>query len=370
VSCPIPQLDLGPQLERLADELAAATARVTTSRQFILGPELDAFEAEFAAYCGVRHAIGVASGSDALELALRAAGIGEGDEVITVSHTFIATPLAISAVGATPVFVDVRRADGLMDPGCAAHAVTERTRAIVPVHLYGRCAEMNPILRLAHDHNLRVIEDAAQAHGATLRGRRAGSIGDAGCFSFYPSKNLGALGDAGAVITDDPQLASSLRVLRNYGQDRKYHHVIAGRNSRLDELQAAVLRTKLVHLDDFNRSRREIAQHYHATIGNRNPIRFLTFDPERDAMHQAVLCTPDRDGLRRHLDQAGIQTQVHYPIPCHRQPIYARLGSAPTLPVTDQLAGEVVSLPMYPELSEPQVERVCEAINGWCALPA
>jgi dTDP-4-amino-4,6-dideoxygalactose transaminase len=367
VTSPIAQLDLGPQLEQLAEELAAATARVMTSRRFILGPELEAFEAEFATYCGVPHAIGVASGSDALELALRAADVGDGDEVITVAHTFIATALAISAVGATPVFVDILRTDGLMDPWCAARAVTERTRAILPVHLYGRCVEMDPILRVARDHDLRVIEDAAQAHGATQRGRRAGSIGDAGCFSFYPSKNLGALGDGGAVITHDAQLACTLRLLRNYGQDRKYHHIVAGRNSRLDELQAAMLRAKLAHLDDFNRARRKIAQRYHTAIVDAEAIRFLSFDFERDAMHQAVLCTSDRDGLRRHLDQAGIQTEVHYPIPCHRQPMYAKFAAVPSLPVTDELAQQVLSLPMYPELSEPQIERVCHAINAWRA---
>jgi dTDP-4-amino-4,6-dideoxygalactose transaminase len=360
----IPQLDLELQLEQLSAELASAIARVMTSRQFILGPELEAFEAEFAAYCGVRHAIGVASGTDALELALRAAGIGDGDEVITVSHTFIATALAISAVGATPVFVDVCSDDGLMDPERAAEAVTDRTRAILPVHLYGRCVEMDPILVLARDHGLRVIEDCAQAQGASRAGRAAGSIGNAGCFSFYPSKNLGALGDAGAVITDDAQLACMLRLLRNYGQDRKYHHLIPGRNSRLDELQAAVLRVKLAHLDDFNRARRKIAQRYHTTIGDLDPIRFLSFDPERDAMHQAVLCTPDRAGLRSYLDQAGIETQVHYPIPCHRQPLYANIASRP-LPVTDQLAEQVLSLPMYPELSESQIGRICRAVNGW-----
>jgi dTDP-4-amino-4,6-dideoxygalactose transaminase len=367
VTSSIPQLDLGVQLERLAEELTAAMARVMSARQFILGAELEAFEAEFAAYCGVRHAIGVASGSDALELALRAAGIGEGDEVITVSHTFIATAQAISAAGAKPIFVDVRRDDGLIDPGCVAQAVTDRTRAILPVHLYGRCVEMDPIVALARDHRLWVIEDAAQAHGATQRGRTAGSIGDAGCFSFYPSKNLGALGDGGAVITDDDQLASSLRLLRNYGEDRRYHHIIAGRNSRLDELQAAVLRVKLAHLDDFNRARRQIARRYHATIGDADAVRLLRFDPERDAMHQAVLCTPDRDALRGHLSEAGIQTQIHYPTPCHRQPMYASLRSARPLPVTDQLADQVLSLPMYPELSEAQVERICKEVNAWSA---
>lgn len=361
----IPQLDLGPQLEALAEELATATARVIASRQFILGPELEAFESEFAAYCGVRHAIGVASGTDALELALRSVGIGEGDEVITVSHTFIATALAITAVGAKPVFVDVRRDDGLMDPDRAADAVTDRTRAIVPVHLYGRCVEMDRLLRLAREHGLRVVEDAAQAHGASIHGRKAGSLGDVGCFSFYPSKNLGALGDGGAVITNDPQLADSLRLLRNYGQDRKYHHLVPGRNSRLDELQAATLRVKLGYLEDFNCARRSIARTYHATVGKSNSIRFLSFDPGRDAMHQAVLCTPDRDGLRRHLDHAGIQTQVHYPMPCHRQPVYAGLAPVHALPVTEELAGQVLSLPLYPELTESQIERICIAINAW-----
>jgi dTDP-4-amino-4,6-dideoxygalactose transaminase len=362
MSVVVPQVDLGPQLELLSDELAAATARVMSSGQFILGEELETFETEFAAHCGVRHAVGVASGSDALELALRAAGIGDGDEVITVAHTFIATPLAISAVGAVPVFVDVKASDGLMDTRSVEAALTSRTRAIVPVHLYGRCVDVASLITLSRDLGLRVIEDAAQAHGATSRGRPAGSLGDAGCFSFYPSKNLGALGDAGAVVTDDDQLADSLRQLRNYGQDRKYHHRIRGRNSRLDELQAAILRVKLSHLEQFNAARRAIARRYHASLGSRPGVRLLSFDAEADAVHQAVLCTPSRDELRRQLQEAGIETQVHYPIPCHRQPVYARLEPSVSLPVTERLADEVLSLPMYPEMTEAQIAHVCDTV--------
>lgn len=362
MSVVVPQLDLGPQLELLSEELAAANDRVMRSGHFILGRELEAFEAEFAAYCGVRHAVGVASGSDALELALRAAGIGEGDEVITVAHTFIATALAISAVGAVPVFVDVAASDGLIDCRRVARALTDRTRAILPVHLYGRCVDVEPLLSLARDLDLRVIEDAAQAHGATSGGQVAGSVGDAGCFSFYPSKNLGALGDAGAVVTNDDELAESLRRLRNYGQDRRYHHLVPGRNSRLDEVQAAVLRVKLSHLEGFNAARRDIARRYHESLGSLPGIRLLEFDSESDAMHQAVLCTPRRDELRRQLQRAGIGTQIHYPIPCHRQPIYAQRVPQPSLPVTEKLCDEVLSLPMYPEMTDAQVLHVCNTV--------
>jgi dTDP-4-amino-4,6-dideoxygalactose transaminase len=365
MSFDVPQLDLGPQLSGLSPELVAAAERVMSSRRFILGAELEAFESEFAAYCGVRHAIGVGSGTDALELALRAGGIKAGDEVITVAHTFVGTAFAIGAVGAVPVFVDVRAEDGLMDPACLQAAVTERTRAIVPVHLYGRCVEMAPVLRVARNHGLRVIEDAAQAHGATCDGHKAGALGDAGCFSFYPSKNLGAFGDGGAVVTDDSDIAASLRLLRNYGESRKYYHVTAGRNSRLDELQAAVLRVKLRHLDSFNASRCRIGESYREATVSSNAIHFLRFDPACDVMHQSVLRASDRDGLQRHLHRKRIQTQIHYPIPCHKQPVGAADWGGLSLPVTEMLAQQVLSLPMYPELSEAQVAAVCDALLDW-----
>jgi dTDP-4-amino-4,6-dideoxygalactose transaminase len=299
-----------------------------------------------------------------LELALRAAGVTPGDEVITVAHTFIATPLAISATGATPVFVDVCEGDGLMDPEAAAAAITSRTSAIVPVHLYGRCVPMAPLMALAERNGLRVIEDAAQAHGALTDGeRRAGTVGDAGAFSFYPTKNLGALGDAGAVVTSDAAIAERLRLLRNYGEIAKYEHAVAGRNSRLDELQAAVLRVKLPHLDAFNAARRAIARRYREEISH-PALRLLDHDLDRDVLHQAVLYTQAREDLRAHLLEAGIATQIHYPIACHRQAIYAALPAAP-LPVTERLAAGVLSLPLFPELSDAQLDHICTAVNGW-----
>jgi dTDP-4-amino-4,6-dideoxygalactose transaminase len=361
---PIPQLDLRTQLAGLADALELAARRVLASGRFILGDELEAFESEFAAYCGATHAVGVASGTDALELALRATGVGPGDEVITVAHTFIATPLAISAAGATPVFVEVHEGDGLMDADAAAAAITSRTSAIVPVHLYGRCVPMAPLVALAKRHGLAIIEDAAQAHGALTDGeRRAGTVGDAGAFSFYPTKNLGALGDAGAVVTSDARIAERLRLLRNYGKVVKYEHAIAGRNSRLDELQAAVLRVKLPHLDAFNAARRAIARRYREEISHPG-VRLLAHDLDRDVLHQAVLYTQAREGLRDHLLDAGIATQIHYPIPCHRQAVYADRPYAP-LPVTERLAAGVLSLPLFPELTDAQLDRVCAAVNAW-----
>ena len=360
----VPQFDLRAQMQERSSEIAAAIARVLRSGHFILGSELEAFEAALADYCGVAHAVGVASGTDALELALRAAGIGPGDEVITVSHTFVATPLAVRAVGATPVFVDVAPEDGLMDPGLAAAAVGPRTRAIIPVHLYGRCVEMEPLLALAQVHGLVVIEDAAQAHGALWRGQRAGAIGDIGCFSFYPTKNLGALGDGGAVVTASDELDRRLRLVRNYGQSRKYHHDTYGRNSRLDELQAAVLTAKLPLLDAFNARRRSVASRYRDALSVGSDLLPLEADLNHDAVHQAVVRTADRDGLQRFLAARGIGTQIHYPVPAHRQAIFVELLHEP-LPVTEQLAAEVLSLPMYPELTDQQVEHVCSALRDW-----
>jgi dTDP-4-amino-4,6-dideoxygalactose transaminase len=360
---PIPQFDLRRALYDLADELGETQRRLAAAGMFVLGEELEAFEAEFAAYCATGHAVGVASGTDALELTLRAAGIGPGDEVITAAHTFIATPLSISSAGAVPVFVDVREQDGLIDPEAVRAAISPRTAAIIPVHLYGRCADMTAIRSLADQHGLLVIEDAAQAHGARHRGRPAGGLGLAGCFSFYPSKNLGALGDGGAVVTDDDELARSLRLLRNYGQDRKYHHVTVGRNSRLDEIHAAVLRLRLPRLNRGNAARLRIARRYREAVDS-GPERMLACG-EGDAVHQAVVCAGDRPGLAAHLAAHGVQTAVHYPLPCHRQPVYSENTPRVALPVTDRLADTVLSLPMFPELTDEQVERVCAALTAW-----
>jgi dTDP-4-amino-4,6-dideoxygalactose transaminase len=360
----IAQLELRRQLADLGPGLQEAIDRVLSRGQFILGEELDGFESEFAEFIGVRNAVGVASGTDALELALRALAIGPGDEVITVAHTFVATPLSIIAVGATPVFVDVSEEDGLMDLALAEAAITERTRAVMPVHLYGRSVDAAALRALTARHGLATVEDAAQAHGARSDGRRAGANGDLGCFSFYPSKNLGALGDAGAVVSDDSRLAERLMLLRNYGQDRRYHHVVEGRNSRLDELQAAVLRVKLPHLERWNDARRSIAARY-LEAARSVELATIAVDLETDVVHQFVVRSADRDGLAHHLEEAGVATGIHYPIPCHRQPALGPRTARISLPVTEQLAAEVLSLPMYPELSVDEVERVCRALTAW-----
>jgi dTDP-4-amino-4,6-dideoxygalactose transaminase len=306
----------------------------------------------------------VNSGTDALHLALLACGVGPGDEVITVSHTFIAAVLAIVWTGATPVFVDVDPATYTMDVAQAAAAVTARTKAIVPVHLYGQCADMDGILALARKDRLRVIEDAAQAHGAMYDGRRAGSMGDAACFSFYPTKNLGAYGDGGAVTTNDPALADSLRRLRNYGQTRKYRHETMGYNTRLDEIQAAILREKLKSLDAVNAKRRSIADRYSRGLDSRfcKPAIAAKCD---HVFHLYVVQSDSRAALQQDLLEEGIQTQVHYPTPVHRQPAMAVIGIRKSLRVTERLANRVLSLPMYPTLAEGQIDRVVERINSF-----
>ncbi len=360
----VPFVDLEPQREELDGELRAAFDRVLESGWFILGPEVEAFEREFAEASGSLHGIGVGSGTEALHLALRACGIGTGDEVITVAHSFIATAFAITSAGATPIFVDVNAHDLLLDVDAAAAAITSRTRAIVPVHLYGRCVQMDAVCELARKHGLTVIEDAAQAHGATYRGRRAGSLGDLGCFSFYPSKNLGALGDGGAVVTRDPAVADRLRRLRNYSQTAKYHHSGLGFNSRLDEVQAALLRAKLPRLDDWNRERRSHAATYTALLKGL-PVSIPPSEPgDADVFHLYVVRSERRDALQQHLREAGVETQIHYPIPIHRQPAYAS-ATRITLPRTERAAASVLSLPMYPHLSTPQIEHVCEAVESF-----
>ena len=365
----VPFNDLKPVQAMLAAELEAAARRVLRSGWFILGPELEAFETAFAAYHGVPHAVGVANGTDAVELALRALDIGPGDEVITVSHTAVATVCAVERAGATPVLVDVDEATFTIDPRAAEAAVTARTRAIVPVHLYGQPADMDAVLALAARHRLAVVEDCAQAHGARWRGRLAGTLGELGAFSFYPTKNLGALGDAGAVITRDPQLAARLRRLRNYGQRERYEHVEPGQNSRLDEIQAALLRVKLAHLDEHNAERKRLAGLYSRRLA---AVRTPAAHPEADHVyHLYVVRHPERDRLRQHLAAAGVQTLVHYPAPVHRQPAFAALGErGGPLAVTERLAGEIVSLPLFVGLADDQVARVVEAVESFAAAPA
>jgi dTDP-4-amino-4,6-dideoxygalactose transaminase len=357
----IPRVDLAAQRDALGGEIEAAIDRVLASGHFILGPEVEAFEEEFAAYCGTAHCVATGSGTDSLELVLTASGVGAGSEVVTVSHTAVPTAFAVEQSGATPVFVDIERDTHTIDPGRAAEAVGPATRALLPVHLYGQCADMDPLRELADRHGLLLVEDACQAHGATYRGRRAGSIGHAGCFSFYPTKNLGAYGDGGAVVTDDGELAARLRQLRTHGLTEGYvHHGPAG-NSRLDEVQAAILRVKLPHLDAWNAARRRLAGIYAERLQG-VPIALPTAsDRGEHVFHLYVIRTPQRDRLLRHLRSNGVDAAIHYPVPAHRQPPYA--GRPVSLPLTEAYADELLSLPMYPELGEDQVARVAALVR-------
>jgi dTDP-4-amino-4,6-dideoxygalactose transaminase len=367
VSAPaVPFNDLRAVQAPMAAELEAAARRVLQSGWYVLGPELEAFEAEFAAWHGVAHAVGVANGTDAVELALRALGVGRGDEVITVSHTAVATVCAVERAGATPVLVDVDEATFTIDARAAEAAVTARTRAIVPVHLYGHPADMDAVLALARRHGLAVVEDCAQAHGARWRGRLVGTLGDLGAFSFYPTKNLGALGDAGAVLAREGELATRLRRLRNYGQRERYEHVEAGQNSRLDELQAALLRVKLARLDEHNEERRRLAGLYSQSLAAvRTPVARAEAD---HAYHLYVVRHPERDRLREALLADGVQTLVHYPAPVHRQPAFAHLRErSGTLDVTERLSAEIVSLPLFAGLVEAQLQRVVESVERFGA---
>ncbi|MGE7138697.1 DegT/DnrJ/EryC1/StrS family aminotransferase [Luteibacter sp. NPDC031894] len=360
----VPFLDLRAVNAAHAEELKEAVARVVDSGRYILGDELAAFEDEFAAWCGVGHAVGVGNGLDALSLILRAyvelGALGEGDEVIVPANTFIATFLAVSGNRLVPVPVEPDDATFNIDPARIEAASGRRTRAIVAVHLYGRLADMQALATIARRHDLLLIEDAAQAHGATMRDRKAGSFGDAAAFSFYPGKNLGALGDAGAVVTDDDTLADTVRSLRNYGSFEKYRHAREGVNSRLDELQAALLRVKLRYLDGENAARRRIASAYREAIAH--PAIRLPEEgtPGAHVWHLFVVRSAWREALRMHLAEAGVQTLVHYPIPPHRQDAYPRLRHL-SLPLAERMHDEVLSLPMSPRLDDEQVERVVDA---------
>lgn len=359
----IPVVDLRADYLELKEEIDLAVTSVLEGGWYILGEQVERFEQEFAAYCETAFAVGVASGTDALFLALRACEIGPGDEVITVSHTAVATVAAIEQAGACPVLIDVDPCTATMDPAQIETLVTDRTRAIVPVHLYGHPADMDPIREMARRYGWRVIEDCAQAHGARYQGQRVGSLGDVAAFSFYPTKNLGALGDGGIVVTKDAKLSQRLRLLRQYGWRERYISQIAGHNSRLDEVQAAILRVKLRHLDARNEARRRLAQHYHQLLDDASIIRPVERAGSQHVYHLYVIQTQQRDALRQHLQEQGIGTGVHYPVPVHLQSAYERLGYAPgSLPVTERLARQVLSLPMYPQLSQEQVETVARAI--------
>ena len=360
----VPFLDLGRLHQSIREPLDAAYHRVVDSGWFIMGPELEAFEAEFAQYCEVKHCIGVGNGLEALHLLLRAYGIGPGDEVIVPSNTFIATWLAVTECGATPVPVEPSLDTHNIDPALIANAITSRTRVIMPVHLYGQPADMDPINALAAKHGLIVIEDAAQAQGARYKGRRAGSLGHAAATSFYPGKNLGALGDGGAVLTNDDAIAEKVKQLRNYGSKIKYQHDIAGYNSRLDEMQAAFLRAKLTVLDEWNARRREIAAQYSKLLAGADIN--LPHVPEyaEPVWHLYVICSKQRDALKAHLEQQKVSTVIHYPIPPHRQACYQDFKGA-SLPIADVLAGAVLSLPMSPALEAAEIEHVAGSVLGF-----
>jgi len=363
----LPYLELKPQHQDLRAELNQAFNEVLDSGWFIQGKQLEAFEAEYAAYCGSQHCVGVGNGMDALHLILRAYGIGEGDEVIVPSNTYIASWLAVSYAGATPVAVEPDLATYNMDPAKIAAAITPRTKAIMVVHLYGQIADMDPILAIAHEHGLKVIEDAAQSHGATYKGRVSGGLGDAAAHSFYPGKNLGALGDAGGVTTNDAELAKQLKVLRNYGSQIKYHNEVKGYNSRLDELQAALLRVKLHRLDGWNLQRRALAQQYHEGLKDL-PGLVIPFVPEwsEPVWHIYAVRHAKRDALQKHLQDAGIGSLVHYPIPPHLQPAYAELQlGVDSFPLSEQIHAEELSLPLDPYLAPEDVSRVIAAVRDF-----
>ena len=362
----VPFLDLHAAYAELRPEIDAAIARVLDSGWYILGPEVEAFEAEFAGYCQADHAIGLANGLDALHLALRAMDVGPGDEVIVPSNTYIATWLAVSQCGAVPVPVEPDPATHNIDPARIEAAITPRTRVILPVHLYGQPADLDPILAIARKHGLRVLEDGAQAHGARYKGRRIGGHGDAVAWSFYPGKNLGALGDGGAVTTNDAQIADRLRVLRNYGSRVKYVNEVAGYNSRLDPLQAAVLRVKLAHLDDWNARRTALAQVYLDGLRDTGLVLPHVPDWAQPAWHLFVVRHRQRDDLQRALTEAGIGSLIHYPIPPHKQQAYAEAGyAADAFPLANRLAEEVLSLPMGPQMGVGEVEEVVSCIRNF-----
>jgi dTDP-4-amino-4,6-dideoxygalactose transaminase len=363
----IPLVDLKAQYATIREEVRQAIDDVLESMQLTIGPNVRAFDKEWAEYCGTTHAIGVGSGTDALQLAIRACGVSAGDEVITVSFTFFATVEAIVYANARPILVDVDERSMLMDIGSVASRITPRTKAIVPVHLYGRTVDLKPLRQLAQDRGITIIEDAAQAHGALLDdGKRAGTGGRANCFSFYCSKNLGAYGEAGSITTNDEKLADDLRALREHGQSTRYYHPIVGYNARLDEIQAAILRIKLRRLDEWNARRQAIAARYNQLLAGTDIITPEIPGGGRHVFYCYAIRVPGgrRDALRAYLTERGIGTQIHYPVPIHMQEAAQFLGYRKgDLPVTEKVAGEVLSLPMYAELTDAQIDRVASSVT-------
>jgi dTDP-4-amino-4,6-dideoxygalactose transaminase len=361
----IPLVDLRGQYRALRPEMDAAIGQVLESGQFALGPAVDAFERAFAAYCGTAEAVAVNSGTSALHVALLAAGIGPGDEVITSPFTFVASVAAIEYAGARPVFVDIEPDGYALDPSAIARAVTPRTRAVIPVHLFGQPADMDAVQAVARRYRLVVIEDACQAHGADYQGRRAGSLGDIGCFSFYPGKNLGAYGEGGAAVTSNPQYADTMRLLRSWGERRRYEHAIRGFNYRMDGIQGAVLGVKLQHLDRWNEARRRLAAAYSSRLAGLGIGTPIERPGVRHVYHLYVVRLARRDQWRARLTELGIQSGVHYPVPVHLQPAYRDLGyTTGDFPVAERAAAEVLSLPMFPEMTDEQIDEVTGALSA------
>jgi dTDP-4-amino-4,6-dideoxygalactose transaminase len=365
----VPYLDLKAQYRSIKPEIDAAIARVLDTCQFVLGPEVAGFEQDFAVYSGTSECIALNSGTSALHLALLAAGVGPGDEVITVPFTFVASVAAVVYAGAKPVLVDINPRSFTMDPVAVEAVITPRTKAILPVHLYGQPADMDPIMEVARRHNLVVIEDAAQAHGAKYKGRPVGSIGHMACFSFYPGKNLGAYGEGGAVTTSNAEYARTVRMLRDWGQDRKYHHVLRGFNYRMEGFQGAILRVKLRHLDSWTEARRTIVSKYNQLLAD-SGMELPTQMPwaTRHVYHVYTVRTKEREVVQAALEKEGIQTGIHYPIPVHLQPAYADLGyKRGDFPHSEKAADEVLSLPLYPEMTDDHIQSVSQAVMGLAA---
>jgi len=363
----VPFLDLKKQYQSIKDEVNAGVQQVMDSGRFVLGENVKSFEKEFAGFCGTDYTVGVANGTDALRLALLACGIGKRDEVVTVPDTFIATTEAISQTGAKIVFVDVNLSTYNIDVSQIEGAINERTRAVLPVHLFGQPADMDSIIKIAKEHNLRVIEDACQAHGAEYKGKKAGSIGDTGCFSFYPSKNLGAFGDGGMVVTNDEEIAQKVKMLRDHGQIKKYEHLVEGYNSRLDEIQAAILRVKLKKLNEWNNLRRKNASIYNELLKDVDEV-ITPFEAEyaKHIYSLYVIRTKKRDELQEYLKSKGIGTGLHYPIALHLQKAYKYLRyKEGDFPAAEKVAKEGLSLPMFPELTEEQIEKVVREIKAF-----
>lgn len=364
----IPFVDLKTQYQRIKPEIHAAIEQALEQAHFVLGPEVEAFERQFAQYTHTKHAIAVNSGTSALHLALLAIGVEAGDEVITTPFTFVATASAIDYTGAKPVFVDIEPLTYTIDPNLIEAAITPRTKAIIPVHIFGQPANMDEIMQIAQRHNLRVIEDAAQAHGAEYRGQRIGGIGDVGCFSFYPGKNLGAYGEGGAVTTNDPEIARRIRMLRDWGAEQKYLHVLKGYNYRMDGVQGAVLGVKMNYIEGWTEQRRQHAARYNALLGDSFVVPQEASD-RRHVYHVYAIRHPQRDQLQRFLAERDIQTGIHYPIPVHLQSCFSGLGyKAGDFPLAEQVANEVLSLPLFPEMTVEQQDQVVAALMEWHSL--